>query len=77
MITTPAERVATEIRAHLARQRKTQAQIAGHLGISQQAVSRRMSGAQPFDVDELHRVAAFLDVPVASLLGTDAAAGAA
>lgn len=72
MITTPAERVAAEVRAYLARQRKTQGDLAVALGISQQSVSRRMTGAQPFDVDELHRIAAWLGVPVSALLAESA-----
>lgn len=69
MITTPAERVAAEVRAYLARQRKTQGDVAALLGLSQQSVSRRMSGVIPFDVEELHKIAVFLGVPVAALFG--------
>lgn len=74
MITSPAGRVAAEVRGELARQKRTQADLAVALGLSQQAVSRRVSGALAFDVDELHRVAVFLGVPVARLLGEIGAA---
>lgn len=65
MTNSPAERVAAEVRGELARQRKTQAALSEALGMSQQAVSRRLAGAIPFDVNELDNVAIFLDVPIA------------
>lgn len=68
-IRTPAERVAATIRAELARHRKTQAGLAQALGIQRSSMHRRMSGEQPFDVNELQIAADYLDVPVASLLG--------
>lgn len=59
--------MAAEVRAELARQRKTQGQLAGVLGMSPQAVSRRMCGAQAFDVNELQAVADFLGVAAVRL----------
>lgn len=65
--------VAGAIRAEMARSRTTQTTIARTLGITQQSVSRRLTGEVAFDVDELHAVADLLGVPVADLLGgTDA-----
>lgn len=52
----------------MARQRKTQGDLAVVLGLSQQAVSRRVSGALAFDVAELHTIADWLGVPVARLI---------
>lgn len=61
--------VVEEIRAGLARRRVTQDQLAAAIGISQATMSRRLAGTQPFTVPELERVAAFLDVPLGSLVG--------
>lgn len=60
---------ASEVRAELARQRKTSQALARALGISPQAMSRRTTGDLPFDIDELEIAARFLNVPVAQLLG--------
>jgi transcriptional regulator with XRE-family HTH domain len=65
-----AQRVAAEVRAEMARQRKTQAHIAQALGSSQAAVSRRLNGEVPFDVRELALIADSLDVPVETFLST-------
>ena len=67
---TNADLVAAEVRAEMARQRRTQAELAEHLNVSQAAVSRRLVGLVPFDVSELDEVAAFLGVPLADLLPT-------
>ncbi len=71
------QRVSAEVRAAMGRQRRTQSQLAQHLGVSQVTVSRRLSGEVSFTVDELERVAAFLSVPLAELLTDAAPAGAA
>jgi len=39
------------------------------MGMTQQALSRRLSGDVPFDVDELGRIADLLGVPVTLLFG--------
>jgi len=57
------------VRAEMGRHRITQTQLAKNLGTSQMAVSRRLSGEVPFDVDELARVAEILGVPVTVLFG--------
>jgi transcriptional regulator with XRE-family HTH domain len=64
-----AERVAAEVRAQMARQRKTQGDLAEALGISEHTAGRRMRALVPFDVVELERIALWLDVPVATLWG--------
>ena len=63
-----SEQVAANIRAELARQKKTQAQLADVWGINAASVSKRMSGAVPVDVDEVHKAAVWLGVPVARLI---------
>lgn len=65
--------VAANVRAEMARQRKRQADLGEVLGLTQGAVSKRLNGAVALDVDEVGKIARFLDVPVASLLGTVAA----
>lgn len=64
----PAERIAAEVRAELARQQRTQSELAKALHLSQQAISRRMTGLIPFDVAQLHEIASFLGVPVSRLM---------
>ncbi len=60
----------------MARRRKTQADLAPVLGVTRQAVSRRLTGDVPLTVDELAAIADFLDVPVTQLLGGGVKAGA-
>lgn len=62
------ERVAANVRAEMARQRKTQSALATALGRSQMFLSRRLGGQTPFDLDELDRIAAILDIPIERLL---------
>jgi predicted XRE-type DNA-binding protein len=60
--------VANTIRAELARRSLTQADLANALGVTQPAVSRRMTGQVPFDVEELAKAAALLGLPVSALI---------
>lgn len=62
------EAVAIEVRAEMTRQKVSQAALADRLGWPQQRVSRRITGAVPFDVTELAAVAAALGVPVARFI---------
>lgn len=52
------------------RPRKTSIDLAKALGISQSSASRRMTGETGLDLDELEAVAAWLNVPISSFLGT-------
>ena len=61
-------RVAANVRAEMARQRKKQADLGEALGLTQGAVSKRMSGIVVLDVDELAKIAGFLGVPVDALV---------
>lgn len=58
---------ARNIRAHMERAGVTQAQLAEHLGLTQAAISRRLTGRVPWRVAELVAVAQKLGVPVADL----------
>ncbi len=68
METTYGQQVAAEVRAEMARQRRTGADLARHLNRSQQTVSRRLNGESPWDVDDLAAVAAWLGVDLDRLL---------
>lgn len=63
-----AIRVGANVRAEMARRNLTQAAVAEQLNITQQKLSRCISGKQPFRVCELADVAQVLDVPVCVLL---------
>ena len=52
----------------MGRHRVSQITLAGHIGISQPALSRRLLGEHPFDMDELLSIAAFFNVEVTALL---------
>lgn len=65
--------VGANVRAELARRSLSQSDLAAHLGLSQAAISRRLSGHTAFDVNELASVAAWLGVSASSLLGEVAA----
>lgn len=58
----------------MARRSMSQTQIAERLGISQPAVSARLLGRTPFDINELVEIAKVLDVPVSTLIGEKASA---
>lgn len=60
--------VAGEIRAEMARQKRTGVELAAVLHCSQQSASRRVAGAQTIDLDELPLIAEWLGVSVMDLL---------
>lgn len=64
-----ADHVAGEVRAELARQQRYGTWMAKQMGMTQSAWSRRVTGDLPFDIDELERVAAILNVPISQFLG--------
>lgn len=63
-----AERVASNVRAEMARNGVTQTALAGKLHRTQQYVSRRISGNIPFDLAELDEIAQVIGCPVSNLL---------
>lgn len=69
-------RVARELRAEMARQEKSQDQLAWSLCTSQSKVSRWLRGATPMTLDDVERVVGVLDVPLEQVL-LGALAGAA
>jgi transcriptional regulator with XRE-family HTH domain len=57
--------IAANVRAEMARRGKSQADIGSLLGITRQAISRRLLGHVAFDADDLATIATYLNVSVA------------
>jgi transcriptional regulator with XRE-family HTH domain len=68
MTTTPHAEVAAEVRAARARRQYTQADLARHIGIRQDAYSRKERGLVPFSLAEVIAIADDLGVPRSSLI---------
>lgn len=64
----PTDVVAANVRAEMARHRVTQRDVGAALGIAHSAVSHRLTGRTPFDVNELAAIAGLLGVDVAHLV---------
>jgi transcriptional regulator with XRE-family HTH domain len=67
------EVVARRVRGRIAEERISQARLAARFDVSQQTVSRKLNGRQPFTLDELGILAEFLGVTVGDILGEEAA----
>ncbi len=65
--------LAANIRAELARNGKTQSDLADHLGITRQALSQRLLGRVDFRMGEVTAAATFLGTTIATLVGEVAA----
>lgn len=68
--------VGRNVLAELARRREPQASLAAYVGISPSQMSKRLNGVIPIDVNELTRIAEFLDMPLTALLPADLAVSA-
>lgn len=66
--------VSANVRAEVARRGASQALIGQTLGLTQQAVSRRIRGDVEWTASELANLADLLELPVDALLGTRAGA---
>ena len=75
MTTTASATTGANVRAEMARRGLSQTALAGHLGLSQTAVSARLRGLTPFDINELVLTAEVLGVPLGVLLEGVAGAG--
>jgi len=62
-----SEALAAEIRAEVARQRRTTTDLATEIGMSGAALGRRLRGEHPFDVTELEQIARALGISVTDL----------
>lgn len=60
--------IAAELRAEMARKRRTQADLGEVLGISQAGVSARLRGVTPIGLDELDTACKWLGVSVQTLI---------
>ena len=60
--------IAAEVRAELARQNKTQRDVAERLAITQPSVQLRLSGRRSWRAEELTVIADWLGVPAAQFL---------
>lgn len=58
----------------MARRGISQTRVGDRLSLSQPAISARLRGQTPFDVNELVAIAEFLGVPVSTLIGDKASA---
>lgn len=64
----PNDVVSGEVRACMARSRRTQGDLAEALGVSQPQVSARLAGRVDWSIDELAAVSTWLDVPLSELI---------
>ena len=71
-----AERVAAEIRAEFARRRRSGADYARHIGVTDKTVYARLTGERGYDLDELEAVCAWLGVDPAEIVARAYAAAA-
>jgi len=62
------EQTSEEIRALLARRKMNASDLARTIGATQPYVSRRLTGAVAFDLDDLEKIARVLEVAVTDLL---------
>ncbi len=60
--------VADEIRSWMGRRRVTGEALAQRTGFTPTYISRRLRGKTTFDLDDLHRIAAVLSVPMQTML---------
>lgn len=65
---TITERVAANVRAEMARNGTTQADLAEALNLPQSSVSARVRGRVPFRLDEIELASAFFGVPLSELV---------
>jgi len=68
-----AERVSTTVRDEMTRLKLSQDTVAKHLGLSQAAVHRRLTGAVSWRLDELAALAGLLDIDAEQLVALKSA----
>lgn len=76
MATTYNDSIAAEVRAEMARQRRSQTSIAAELGWTQAFLSRRLCGEVAWGADEIEAVAGALGVPIGQLTAASPAGAA-
>lgn len=60
--------IANNVKAHLAHAHISAAEMGRRIGMAQSTMSRRTTGAEPFDVDELGAIADILGVTLVDLI---------
>ncbi|WP_131822726.1 helix-turn-helix domain-containing protein [Mycobacteroides chelonae] len=73
----PSQQTASNVRAEMARIGESQSSLSPKLGMSQQALSRRLSARVPFTIDELSQIAVELGVSMSALTPADCNSGLA
>jgi len=63
--------VASSVNAFIARAGVSKSAVAREIGMAQSTFSRRTTGAEPFDVDELGLLAAYFEVSLVDLISGD------
>ena len=63
-----AETIARNLSGELARHRKTQAELAKELGVSEQYISKRLQGEGSFTTDQLEKTATMLGMSLYQLM---------
>jgi transcriptional regulator with XRE-family HTH domain len=63
--------IAAEVRAELARQNKTQRELAAALGLDHSSTWLRLRGERSFRAEELAATAEWLGVPIANFMPTE------
>lgn len=63
--------IGANVRAEMSRRQVSQARLGEVLGLQQTSISKRLRGTIPFDIDELLRIADYLDVPLGALTAID------
>ena len=63
-----AQRVAGEVRAEMARQKRTARELAAVVGISEHTAGRRLNGETPFNIVELAAACRWLGISIAGVL---------
>ena len=61
------ERISEAIRAYMGMRKKTVKELAALLGVTAQQASNLRNGKTPLKVDQLAKVAVWLDVPITTL----------
>jgi transcriptional regulator with XRE-family HTH domain len=74
---TAREIVAAEVRAALGRANVKQSELAARIGMSQAALSERLSARRPFSTDQVFAIADALGIDPLSLMQSPTAAGGA
>ena len=68
---TPSQVVGRNLRAELVRRDQPQMWLAEKMGFTQSQLSKRLLGKIAFSVDEVHKIAGILEIPVATLLPSE------